>query len=57
MNIQPNCPVCFGTGWQPMRVGAEWLKWPCQRCIEQERASSALTGVVAEASTPVPEEK
>lgn len=29
----PVCPVCLGTGWQPMKAGNEWIKWPCQRCV------------------------
>ncbi len=40
MVIRSDCKVCFGTGWQPMRVGNEWLKWPCQACIKAEQEST-----------------
>lgn len=43
--VRPNCKVCFGTGWQPLKVGDEWLKWPCQACIEAYRAANRQTGV------------
>lgn len=37
MKIRPDCPICFGTGWQPIKIGKEWLKAPCQACIKAEK--------------------
>ena len=39
--IRPDCPRCFGSGWQPLKVAGEWVKWPCQSCIEAERIAAS----------------
>lgn len=36
MNISKDCKQCFGTGWQALRAGSEWIKWPCQACLFRE---------------------
>lgn len=38
--VYADCTACLGTGWQPMKIGAEWVRWLCPRCIT--RAVSEL---------------
>lgn len=40
--VRPDCPRCKGSGWQPFRIGTEWIKAPCQLCIEVAREQAGV---------------
>ena len=43
--VYTDCPVCRGTGWQPLRVSGDCIRWPCQRCIKREQIEAHTSRV------------